>query len=113
MRLIKMRLFNFRAFYNETPWIHFASGEKNVTVIHCENGVGKTNLLNVFTWGFYKSITEDMDEPNELVNKKALGEANIGDVVECWVEIHFEHYSKKYTLKRTLKVKKTGNPSDW
>jgi hypothetical protein len=46
MILESLQLKNFRQFYGETPKIEFASGEKNVTVFHGENGSGKPAVLN-------------------------------------------------------------------
>lgn len=53
MLLRKIKLKNFRQYYAEVV-INFATdGFKNVTVIHAENGVGKTALLNAIKWCFY------------------------------------------------------------
>ena len=46
MKLISLQLYNFRQFYGKTPQIKFASGTENTTVIHGNNGAGKTALLN-------------------------------------------------------------------
>ena len=45
MLIKKIVLTNFRQFYGDQT-IHFSTNEdKNVTLIHAENGVGKTALL--------------------------------------------------------------------
>ncbi|MFP4297951.1 MAG: AAA family ATPase [Spirulinaceae cyanobacterium] len=100
MKLISLRMRNFRQFYGITPEIHFASGHLNTTVIHGNNGAGKTTLLNCFTWVLYERFTAAFAEPEMLINKRALYEAEVGTEVICWVELCFEREGKKYRLKR-------------
>jgi DNA sulfur modification protein DndD len=50
MFLQRVLLRNFRGFYGDQT-IDFAPlGANSVTVIHGENGAGKTNLLNAIFW---------------------------------------------------------------
>jgi len=49
MKLMSIKLCNFRQFYGKTPEIVLACGERNTTIIHGNNGAGKTTLLNAFT----------------------------------------------------------------
>ncbi|MGF1478027.1 MAG: AAA family ATPase [Cyanophyceae cyanobacterium] len=100
MRLISIKLCNFRQFYGKTPDITVASGDRNTTVIHGNNGAGKTTLLNAFTWVLYEKFTAAFASPHLLINKRAITEAETGASVECWVEIQFEHESKRYQVKR-------------
>ena len=100
MKIISVKLCNFRQFYGKTPEIMLASGEHNTTIIHGNNGAGKTTLLNAFTWVLYEKFTAAFASPSLLINKRAITEANIGVSVECWVEFQFEHDNKRYQLKR-------------
>ncbi|MBD0312887.1 MAG: AAA family ATPase, partial [Microcoleus sp. T3-bin5] len=50
MKLISITMCNFRQFYGKSPEIKLASGVQNITVIHGNNGAGKTALMNAFTW---------------------------------------------------------------
>lgn len=100
MKLISLQLLNFRQFYGLTPLIKFAHGEKNTTIIHGNNGAGKTTILNAFTWIFYEQFTAAFASPNFLINKRAINEVEIGTYVECFAEIIFEHDHKNYQLKR-------------
>lgn len=114
MKIQRFRLKNFRPFYQESPWFNLSlDKEKNITVFHCENGVGKTSLLNAFTWAFYRTLTSDVQNTEEIVNKRAIREANVNDEIECWVEILFEHLNRKYRLRRTLIVKKIDDQNNW
>ncbi|MBL1210498.1 AAA family ATPase [Geminocystis sp. GBBB08] len=100
MKIISLQFFNFRQFYGKTPVIYFASGEKNTTIIHGNNGAGKTTILNAFTWVFYERFTAAFASPNLLVNKRAINQVEFGTAVECFVEIIFSHNYKTYQLKR-------------
>lgn len=51
MKLISIQLCNFRQFYGKTPEINLASGERNTTVIHGNNGAGKNHLNECFYLG--------------------------------------------------------------
>lgn len=100
MKLISIRLCNFRQFYGKTPEINLAFGQKNTTIIHGNNGSGKTTLLNAFTWILYEKFTAAFASSQLLINKRAIHEANFGVSVECWGEIQFEHENKRYQVKR-------------
>lgn len=100
MKLLYLRLRNFRQFYGTTPEIHFASGERNITLFHGNNGAGKTTLLNCFTWVLYERFTAAFAKPEMLINKRAIYEVDANTEVVCWVELCFERDGKKYRLKR-------------
>lgn len=100
MRILSIKLNNFRQFYGESPKIEFSSGEKNVTVIHGENGSGKTTLLNAFTWTLFDTITRGFEQYQDIVNRRAIREARNGDTVEAWVEIEFRYGEINHRVKR-------------
>lgn len=107
MKLISIKLCNFRSFYGKTPEIIFAHGDiRNTTVIHGNNGTGKTNFLNAFTWVLYEKFSAAFASAEQLVNKRAIAEAKIGQPIECWVEIVWEHDNKRYRIKRACRVYK-------
>ncbi len=106
MKLMSIKLCNFRQFYGKTPEIMLASGERNTTIIHGNNGAGKTTLLNAFTWVLYEKFSAAFASVDKLVNKRAISEAEPGEPVECWVEVTFEHDSKRYQAKRLSRAYK-------
>jgi DNA sulfur modification protein DndD len=108
MKLISIRLCNFRQFYGQTPEVILASGERNTTVIHGNNGAGKTTLMNAFTWVLYDRFSAAFAASEYLVNKRAITESEPGKPVLCWVEIVFEHDSKRYQLKRVCRAYKNN-----
>lgn len=108
MKLLSIRLCNFRQFYGQTPEIKFASGEQNITVIHGNNGAGKTTLLNAFTWVLYERFTAAFAAPDQLVNKRALSEVEEGTAVKCSVELQFEHNYQRYRVERLCRAYNQG-----
>lgn len=113
MRLIALRLVNFRQFYGATPAIRFSSGERNVTILHGCNGAGKTALLNAFTWVLYGSFSRGFQLRDQLVNKRAIREAKNGDLIEAKVVLEFEHNDRRYEISRSAAVKKTNGDPGW
>lgn len=113
MKLTAIRLCNFRQFYGKTPEIVLATDkERNATVIHGNNGAGKTGLLNGFTWVLYEKFSAAFASENQLVNKRAIAEAKPGVAVECWVELAWEHDSKRYRAKRLCRAYKNETDFD-
>ncbi len=107
MKLTAIRLANFRQFYGETPEIRLATDDyRNTTIIHGNNGAGKTTILNAFTWVLYEKFTAAFAEPQQLVNKRAIAEADIGTAVDSWVEVAWEHDGKRYRAKRMCRAYK-------
>ncbi|KST69464.1 AAA family ATPase [Mastigocoleus testarum] len=107
MKLTSIRLCNFRSFYGKTPEITLAVGDIcNTTMIHGNNGAGKTSLLNAFTWVLYEKFSAAFASVEQLVNKRAIAEAKTGNPIECWVEISWEHEGKRYRVKRQCRAYK-------
>ncbi|QHG18281.1 AAA family ATPase [Nostoc sp. ATCC 53789] len=112
MKLTSIKLCNFRSFYGTTPEMLLAGGDvENTTIIHGNNGSGKTSLLNAFTWVLYEKFSAAFASIEQLVNKRAIAEAQKGQAVECWVEIGWEHEGKRYRVKRACRGYK--NESDF
>ena len=113
MKLISIILCNFRQFYGKSPEIKLACGEQNTTVIHGNNGAGKTALMNAFTWVLYEKFSAAFAAPEQLVNKRALAEAENGKKVTCWAEIVFEHDCTRYKAYRVCRAYKSENTVEY
>lgn len=113
MKLISIILCNFRQFYGKSPEIKLACGEQNTTVIHGNNGAGKTALMNAFTWVLYGQFSAAFAATEQLVNKRALAEAEMGKAVACWAEIVFEHDSTRYKAYRACRAYKNENTVEY
>jgi DNA sulfur modification protein DndD len=104
MILESIQLKNFRQFFGKTPKIEFASGDKNVTVFHGENGSGKTALLNAFTWVLYGRFSSGFQLQKELVNKQAVREADEGQTISAWVELVFKDNGRRFSIRREVET---------
>ena len=101
MLLQKIALKNFRQFYGKQEIIFSTDQQKNVTLIHAENGVGKTTLLNALLWCFYETTTERFESPDKIVSHQALEEG----ISEASVEVFLLHEGKTYCVQRTVNEK--------
>lgn len=111
MKLLALKLCNFRSFYGEHSLMLAKSEERNITVIHGNNGSGKTALLNAFTWTLYEKFTAALASPEQLVNRRAIAEAKLAQPIPCWVEVSFEHDGKQYRVKRECRAEKQKDGS--
>lgn len=103
MILNKIILNNFRQFRG-TQEISFAKpGSKNVTVVHAENGFGKTALLNALHWGFWGKTTSDFSKPERIITDNLATEKGDRNL-EASVEIRYSHQDEEFILKRSLSL---------
>ena len=98
MLIREITLKNFRQFYGEQTIKFSVDNEKNVTLIHAENGVGKTALLNAILWCFFKSFTSNFKDPNILLNNTSKAEGG----KSYKVEIEFEEDSEIFSVQRSF-----------
>lgn len=99
MWLYQITLKDFRCFYGESSIDLSFDPKNNVTVIHAENGVGKTTLLNAVLWCFYGDTTAKFEKRDDLVNYDAKAEGR----ARAFVEVLFEHNSSRYRARRYTK----------
>lgn len=104
MWLVQITLKDFRCFHGEHSIEFSQNPERNVTLIHAENGVGKTTLLNALLWCFYGETTAKFEKSSELVNF----DAKAAGVTHAYVEVLFEHNKRLYRARRFTK----GGPGD-
>ncbi len=102
MRLESVRVENFRQYYGREDAEFSGNRERNVTVFHGMNGAGKTSLFSAINWCLYGAAVEDI---GELVNKRALSEAQEGSRLTSKVIVRFTHEAARYTASRFLTVR--------
>lgn len=96
MLLEEITLKDFRCFHGEHTLEFSSDEERNVTLIHAENGVGKTTLLNAMLWCFYGVTTAKFERKADLVNHDAVAAGR----ETCHVEVVFEHNGTRYRARR-------------
>lgn len=110
MRLLRIEIENFRQF-SEKHVLDLggqSDENKNVVVIHGENGSGKTTFLNAFKWCFYGQT--DFDSQNDkLLNERSVAAAETGSRIEMAVSVEFEHEGLRHTARRFSLFKKGGD----
>ena len=89
---------NFRQFYGDQTLEIAPPGRQNVTLIHAENGVGKTTLLNSVLWAFFGDTTKRFEQRDQILNFTARKEGR--DTAR--VEVHFEHEGRTYVASRNI-----------
>lgn len=98
MKLDKIELHNFRSFYGNQILEFSEYEELKVTLIHAQNGVGKTNLLNAVLWTFYGITTGKFEKNDMLMNEAAKNKGHN----ECHVKVTFNHENQKYIALRSI-----------
>jgi DNA sulfur modification protein DndD len=96
MILRSIVLENFRQFYGEQKITFATDPIKNITLIHSENGVGKTGLLNSILWCLFKKTTPNFRGPTDILNEAAADEGK----EKYSVTVCFEHDEKEYSALR-------------
>ena len=102
MILEKITLTHFRQFYAENELAFSTDPRRNVTLIHGENGVGKTTILNSVLWCLFEYLTPDFERPKDLINHEAMSE----NVKHCRVEVYFVHEGTRYSAQRIFSLSK-------
>ena len=97
MRIKKVSVKNFRQFYGDQVLEFPVTGKKNVTLIHAENGFGKTSILNAVLWALFKQNTPKFERPEDIVNYEALDEGE----KTAQVEVLFDYKDQDYLIQRT------------
>lgn len=98
MLLVRLLMYNFRQFHGKCEILFSTDSEKNVTLVHGENGVGKTTILNAIHWALFEKLTGDFEGKDKLICEAALKEG----AASCRVELEFEHEGRHYHVNRRL-----------
>lgn len=104
MILEKLVVENFRQFRGRQEIVFSDIKDRNVTLIHAENGFGKTALLNALLWGFYghDGLTADLPKKETVIHEGVAARARDGAATAARVVIWFNHDGEKFCLTREL-----------
>jgi DNA sulfur modification protein DndD len=103
MKLLEVHMEDFRQFLGEAKIDFALEDDSSVTIVHGENGVGKTTILNAIHWCFYGTSLSDFEKPDVLVNDTAFN--NQGKKT-AKVEVRFLHNDTVYRIQRVYDQEK-------
>jgi DNA sulfur modification protein DndD len=106
MILERLVLENFRQFRGRQEIVFSDNRARNVTLVHAENGFGKTTLLNAFRWVLHgeDGLTSDFEKPKQIITEAvALAGGDPNDVAAT-VELTFKHDIERITITRKLSL---------
>jgi len=107
MIIDEIKLRNFRQFYGDQTIECASEKKKNVTLIHAENGVGKTTILNAVMWAFYGETTDRFEQSNDIINYEAIKE----NKKSATVEVSFSNKESDYVVQRHHSIDGNGRQS--
>ncbi|MFE1411379.1 AAA family ATPase [Streptomyces sp. NPDC058746] len=106
MKLLKLTLKNFRAFYGEQVLDLSVEDGKPAVLIFGNNGAGKTTLLNAFAWVLYGTFSEDVEQQHRVIHDKKWADTPFGEAVTASVRLDFEHEGIRFSATRDVTVNK-------
>ncbi len=119
MILERLVLENFRQFNGRQELVFSDLRERNVTIVHAENGFGKTTLLKALLWALYgrdglmgaDGKEEDFEKPDRIIHEGLAHRARDPNAVAASVQLTFKHDTDRYILTRQLTLAKQNlNP---
>lgn len=105
MILEKIVMENFRQFKGKQRLELSDLRERNVTVVHAENGAGKTTILKAVLWGLYghDGLRDDFEQPSNIIHEGTAHACQTPESLAASVTLHFRHgVSERYVLNRSL-----------
>ncbi len=106
MKLIKIVFENFRQFYGKQEVDLDITNDKNIIVIHGENGAGKTTILEGFSWCLYGKL--DLIQKDNILNEKIFFDLEDGNSADVKVSLFFNDRHKEYIVSRFIKIQNIG-----
>ena len=103
---------NFRQFKGRQELVFSDIRDRNVTVVHAENGFGKTTLLKALLWGLYgrdgllgpDGNPDDFERPDRIIHEGLSHRAKDPNALAATVQISFKHDDARYILTRRLSL---------
>lgn len=119
MILERLVLDHFRQFKGRQEIVFSDLKERNVTIVHAENGFGKTTVLKSLLWVLYgrdglmgaDGKEEDFEKPDEIIHEGAVHRGGDPNDISATVQLTFKHDDSRYTLTRRLTLaQQKSNP---
>lgn len=106
MILERLVLENFRQFKGRQEIIFSDFRERNVSLVHAENGFGKTTLLKALLWVLYgrDGLREDFEKPDHIIHEGSALRARDPNHLAATVVLTFSHGDQRYILTRSLSL---------
>lgn len=112
MILERLILENFRQFKGRQEIIFSDLRERNVTVVHAENGFGKTTLLKALLWVLYgrdglmgpDGNPDDFERPDRIIHEGLTHRTKNPNELAATVQLTFKHDADCYILTRQLNL---------
>lgn len=110
MILERLVLENFRQFKGRQELVFSDLRERNVTIVHAENGFGKTTLLKALLWVLYgrdglmgtDNKADDFEKPDRIIHEGLAHRAKDPNALAAIVQLTFKHDTDRYILTRQL-----------
>ena len=77
MKIIYLKVDNFRQFFGENEINFSTDPDKKVTLVHAENTFGKTSLLNAILYTFHEELTPALQDQHMIINKEAYADGKV------------------------------------
>lgn len=106
MILERLVVENFRQFKGRQEIVFSDLRDRNVTIVHAENGFGKTTLLKALLWVLYgkDGLKDDFEKPDSILHEGLAYRAKDPGAVAATVELAFKHDNDRYILTRQLSL---------
>jgi len=105
MILERVVLENFRQFKGSQDIVLSDLRGRNVTVVHAENGAGKTTILKAVLWALYgdEGLGDDFGQPANIIHEGSAYRCKDPESLAASVTLIFRHgASERYILTRKL-----------
>jgi DNA sulfur modification protein DndD len=109
VKLLKLTLDNFRAFYGCQVLDLGVDEGKPAVLIFGNNGAGKTTLLNAFAWVLYGKFSDDVEQQHRVIHDEKWSETRMGAPVSASVELKFEHAGVIFQARREVVAVKNSD----
>ena len=121
MKLEQLVVDNFRQFKGRQEIVFSDHRDRNVTVVHAENGFGKTTLLKALLWALYgqrglmgtDGKEEDFEKSGEIIHEGTVHRGGDPGRIAAVVKLTFKHDETRYVLTRRLTLaQQQHNPNE-